>query len=120
MDILNYGKGSCTGNYGTETVALDGLTIKSIEMLFVKTDTDFENFIADGLMGLGNNRKVPNMFDVGYANGLLDSPMFALELSILESKRPSNLYYNVLTSDFPEAVYVKCTRQDYWTIPVRV
>lgn len=108
------------GVYGTETVFLNNLTVPKMDILFVLNDTDFENFVADGLMGLSNNKKIPNMFDLAYANGQLDSPMFALELSILESKRPSNLFYNVLASDFPNAVFVKCTRSDYWTIPTTV
>jgi hypothetical protein len=32
--------------------------------------------------------------------------------------RPSSLYYNVSTSDFPNATYVKCSLSDYWTIPM--
>lgn len=29
-------------------------------------------------MGLGNDKTVPNMFDIGFANGELDSPLFAI------------------------------------------
>lgn len=91
-----------------------------MSMMFVQNDTDFENFMADGLMGLSNDKTIPNMFDRGLSSGALQSSAFAFELSILDSKRPSSFYYNVLPQDFPNAVYVKCTRQNYWTIPVAV
>lgn len=76
--------------------------------------------IADGLIGLGNIKNIPNIFDVAFANPELDSPMFAIELTALESKRPSMLYYNVITEDFPDTVHINCTRTDRWTIPIKV
>ena len=41
VDVLNYGKGSCLGVYGKDTVSLNDLTVPSMSMLFVQNDTDF-------------------------------------------------------------------------------
>lgn len=68
-------------------------------------------------MGLSND-KVNNIFDIAYGKQQLASPIFAFELSSQGSARPSSFYYNVTLSDFPSATFVKCTRSNYWTIPI--
>lgn len=49
---------------------------------------------ADGIMGLSNERKYDNIFDLGLKNGQLKSNLFAFEIKPTEQE--SILYYNEL------------------------
>ena len=37
---------------------------------------------SDALLGLSNEKKVPNIFDIAYKNNQLTSPIFAFQLGL--------------------------------------
>lgn len=41
VDELVYGKGKCTGFYGTETVTMGSVAVSKMPMMFVYDNTDF-------------------------------------------------------------------------------
>lgn len=81
-------------------------------------EKDFEGTKPDGILGLSNNKRESNIFDLAYESGQLISPIFAFDLGLRVLKQPSYFYYNITAEDFPTAKYVKATRNNYWTIPV--
>ena len=50
---------------------------------------------SDGLLGLSNEKQVPNIFDLAYQNNQLISSLFAFKLGIDLFDEPSYFYYNI-------------------------
>ena len=72
VGLIKYGKGFVEGFNGRDVVSFQGLKISS-NILF----TDYEEEMdSQGIMGLGNKKRIPNIFDIAYQNHELVSPTF--------------------------------------------
>lgn len=83
-------------------------------------EKDFEGTKPDGILGLSNNKKINNIFDIAHADNQLISSVFGFQLGLRALRQPSFFYYNIsLHEDFPSAFFVKASRNGYWTIPIQ-
>jgi hypothetical protein len=114
-DDIEYGQGYCRGVLGSETVRLGPQAAPNLTMLFVTQDRDMQGLRTAGIMGLSNDPSYPNIFEVLFEQGLISSPLFALELSRADSS--SVLYFG----DIPESIlssaqYAPASRRNYWSV----
>lgn len=70
-------------------------------------------------MGLNNDIKYQNIFDLNFKNGNLVSDVFAFRLGLDFINRKSYLYYNITDADFPQAEYLNTSRTNYWSVPIK-
>lgn len=115
---LKYGKGEIRGFYVEEILTFEESSL-NFTLILADYQKDTEHSQADGIMGLSNYQKISNIFDLLHQKGQLTSSRFAFQLGLKELKQRSYFYYNLSDNDFPEANYIKASRKDYWTIPVR-
>lgn len=117
-DEIKYGKGEIRGYYIEDQLNFEQSTI-SYKLILADYQKDTEHSQADGIMGLSNYKRFPNVFDVLAKERQLSSSSFAFELGLKELRQKSYFYYNLSAEDFSEAVYINASRKDYWTIPIR-
>lgn len=91
---ITYAKGMASGYMGQDFVTFQNFQVYT---KFMVTDaaSDFEGSMFDGIMGLSNDNRVPNIFDLGYSNGMLASPLFAFKLGLRYLNEKSYFYYNI-------------------------
>jgi hypothetical protein len=115
---IKYGKGEIKGYYIEDRLAFEHSALP-YRLILADYQKDTEHSQADGIMGLSNSKNYANVFDILQKEGQIASSSFAFELGLKELRQKSYFYYNLSAEDFPEAAYIRASRKDYWTIPVR-
>lgn len=70
-------------------------------------------------MGLNNDPRYTNVFEIGEETDVLVSSVFAFKLGLTFLKEKSYFYYNISKSDFAEAFFVETSRKNSWSIPIK-
>ena len=82
IEHVYYGKGSVVGEISKETISADNLIVKGQD--FILTYNDIDNFVSDGLLGLGFNklsRWYPTFIENLKSQGQIESSLFSIYLS---------------------------------------
>ena len=82
-------------------------------------EADLSGSKFDGIMGLNNDPRYDNVFEIGYENKLLVSSIFAFKLGLTYLNEKSYFYYNITDEDFPDAYFVETSRKNAWAIPIK-
>lgn len=69
------------GFKATEVISFENLIV-SAKILLVDHEKDHESLFVDGIIGLGNYKKEPNIFDLGLKSQQLLSSKFAFSLGL--------------------------------------
>lgn len=98
---------------GRDIVRVGGLEME-IEVLVVEkcvgVDSEAE---FNGILGLINDKKEFNIFDLGWKSGKLVSSRFAFQFEE-GPKKNSHIFYNFTDEDFPAAYYLPINKNSYW------
>lgn len=91
---IQYGKGAVAGIYGNDIFRYENMSVMQ-EILFVDQEVETLGTIPDGIVGLSNDKRIPNFLDLAYEQGQIVSPVFGFSLGLEDVGKPSHFYYNI-------------------------
>lgn len=87
-------KGQASGFLGEDFVGFQNFQVFSQLMVATK-ESDLGGQMFDGIMGLSNDPKYTNIFELGYANQMLASSSFGFKLGMRYLNEKSYFFYNI-------------------------
>lgn len=115
---IQYMKGQASGFLGEDFVGFQNFKVFA-EFMIANREADLGGQMFDGIMGLSNDGKYTNIFELGYESKILSSSLFGFKLGLRYLNEKSYFFYNFSKSDFPEAYFVKTYRSRIWSIPIK-
>ncbi|CAD8165426.1 unnamed protein product [Paramecium pentaurelia] len=115
---IQYGKGKVYGFVVEDYVGLPQSNIHSyMPLLLIIREAEIYGLQSDGVMGLNNDKKVPNLFDLAQQQGLMNNSIFVMQLN--QNPYQSRIYYNISEQKLNNGTqWINSTDDEFWTIPV--
>ncbi|CAD8072283.1 unnamed protein product [Paramecium primaurelia] len=116
---IQYGKGKVYGCVVKDYVGLPQSNIHSyMPLLLIIREAEIYGLQSDGVMGLNNDKKVPNLFDLAQQQGLMNNSIFVMQLN--QNPYQSRIYYNISEQKLNNGTqWINSTDDEFWTIPVQ-